>query len=563
VFKKMLLAITIIFSTCLSACADSGEELAALGDEYIQVKSRYFPVWGTMMGIHDYDSSLANYTPDSIFTYRNKISMILQKLRRMDPQKLNADDNIDYQLLLANIKYDEFALAKFPFHEHSAALYLDEAAYSLYSILMDKSRTDEEKAPFLLARLKAIPAFLEQKWQYQSTLDKIFYEAAVDIAKSLPDFIDEVSVFLFRVLPDSSRRIARYTSLATSSIESYGMFCEIEGRTAPENHFMGKDRLNYLLKNIYFLNINADSLIKIGWHWYEKADAAMDSIQMLIDIKQTEPAEPGQKYKPLTKEDILAYYQYEIDQTALFIKDHDIVTIPEDIGGCIPMEMPEFLLPMHRGIAYQPPAPFSDDQTGYFYVQPIPPLDSLTTIKYNDIINNRAFKGSVVHEAYPGHHLQLSLANRHPSTIRRLQKNIMMMEGWALYCEQMATEQGLFDDDDLDRRWLGVYGGIRYRAARIIVDCCLADSSMTPDSALVFMNNMLGENTDYFKAEIRRYCTYPTVALSYLTGKLIILDMLEKARLKEGNSFSLKKFHDKILAEGSIPPPLIAQKLGY
>lgn len=218
---------------------------------------------------------------------------------------------------------------------------------------------------------------------------------------------------------------------------------------------------------------------------------------------------------------------------------------------------------VRKGIAYQPAPPFSTDQTGYFYVRPIDNLDSAAIVKYSGIIQKRGFRGSVVHEAFPGHHLQLSLANRHVSPLRRIQSDRVLSEGWALYCEQMAIEQGLYADDDQDIRWRDVYGGIRFRAVRIIVDCCLAEGSMTPDSALTFMNNMLGENTEYFKAEIRRYCANPTQALSYLTGKLIILDMLEKARAKEGNSFSLKQFHDKLLAEGSIPPNLIAEKLGY
>ncbi len=265
----------------------------------------------------------------------------------------------------------------------------------------------------------------------------------------------------------------------------------------------------------------------------------------------------------LTKKDILDYYQREINETAKFFKEKDIVTIPDDIGACIPVEMPEFMRAIRKGIAYQPPPPFSSDQTGYFYVRPIDNLDSTAIARYSSMIKNHGFRGSVVHEAYPGHHLQLSLANRNPSLLRRIQDSRVFSEGWALYCEQMAIEQGLYGDDDLDARWRDVYGGIRFRAIRIIVDCCLAEGSMTPDSALTFMNNTLGENTEYFKAEIRRYCANPTQALSYLTGKLIILDMLEKARAKEGNSFSLKQFHDKLLAEGSIPPNLIAEKLGY
>jgi len=546
-----------------SSFAGVSEELAKQGEEYINCRSRFFPAWATSVGIFDYDSLLTDYSSKSIFTYRNDISKILQKLRQIDLESLTIDDYIDCRLLISNIQYDEFILARFPYHEHSPALYIEEALNSLYYILIDNSRTMEEKAPFLSARLRGIPVFLDQRWEHLHQMDKIFFETAIEMADKGPQLIEEAAQLMYDIMPDSVRRIARYKRETISALNKCELLFEVDKNNANENHFVGKAQLNYLLKKIHFLDVNSDSLKKIGWRWYNKTSAAMDSLQRIIDTKEPDTGNERPDSDSLTKDDIFEYYQWEIDQTANFLIKNDIVTIPEDIGECIPVEMPKFMRAMRRGIAYQPSAPFSTDQTGYFYVRPIPPLDSASTANYNSMIRNRAFKGSVAHEAYPGHHLQLSIANRHPNPIRQIQQNIMMVEGWGLYCEQMAAEQGLFDNGDLDRRWLGVLGGIRFRAVRMIVDCSLADSSMTPDSALVFMNNMLGENTDYFTAEIRRYCSYPTQALSYLTGKLLILDMLEKARAKEGKSFSLKIFHDKLLAEGSIPLPLIAKKLGY
>jgi uncharacterized protein (DUF885 family) len=349
----------------------------------------------------------------------------------------------------------------------------------------------------------------------------------------------------------------------SKALKDYAKYCEAKKKYAPGTHVIGKENLNFLLRNVHFVDIDSDSLKKIGRYWYNIANNSMDSLQKILDLKPEETEVEKQAPDNFSKDDVMEYYQWEINETADFFNREGIVTVPGDIGRCIPVEMPPFMRALHRGIAYQPPAPFDTDQTGYFYIRPIPSLDSISVSKYYNYIQDRGFKGSVVHEAYPGHHLQFSLANKHPSRIRRLQQDMVMAEGWALYCEQMATEQGLFEGDDLDHRWYAVYGGIRFRAVRVIVDCSLADGTMTPDSALVFMNNMLGENTDYFTAEIRRYCANPATALSYLTGKLIILDMLDKARRIEGKSFSLKKFHDRFLAEGTISPYLIAEKLGY
>jgi len=557
VFKYLIVLMALV-STAFAGPTETINELTI---RYIDGRARFFPVWATSMGINDYDSLFTDYSPESVFTYRNEIAIIMQELRQLDSLMLEGDDYINYQLLKSNIEYDDFILTKFPLHQISTALYIEEPLDGIYLLLLDNSRTMKEKAPFIIARTKAIGSFLAQRWQYQVDMAPIFFESAEAAVDGGIQLLEEAAQMVYKALPDSARSMSIYKNRAVGDYKTFKLYCRIEKDDASGTHVIGQQQLNYLLKNILFLNADADSLKKIGWYWYDRCNSAMSSLNNIIAAK-------GQSDKTafnssLTKKDILDYYQREINETAKFFKEKDVVTIPDDIGACIPVEMPEYMRAIRKGIAYQPPPPFSSDQTGYFYVRPIDDLDSAAIAKYSNMIKDHGFRGSVVHEAYPGHHLQLSLANRNQSLLRRIQDSRVFSEGWALYCEQMAIEQGLYGDDDLDVRWRDVYGGIRFRAIRIIVDCCLAEGSMTPDSALTFMNNTLGENTEYFKAEIRRYCANPTQALSYLTGKLIILDMLEKARAKEGNSFSLKQFHDKLLAEGSIPPNLIAEKLGY
>jgi uncharacterized protein (DUF885 family) len=258
----------------------------------------------------------------------------------------------------------------------------------------------------------------------------------------------------------------------------------------------------------------------------------------------------------------LGYYQWEINSVSDFIKAKKLITIPDDFGQCVPVETPPFLRGTIRGIAYEVSGAFDSNQTGYFYVRPLP--DTFTAAQkssYLDFIAHRSFRGSVVHEAFPGHHLQLTLANRLQSPIRKIQQDLIMVEGWALYCEQMMYEQGLYGTDL--RQWNGVLGGVRFRAVRIIVDIGLQTGRFTPETALAFMNEKLGENVYYYTGEIRRYCANPTSALSYLTGKTMILQMRQNATAEEGPAFDLKAFHDKLLSEGSIPLSLIGEKYGW
>lgn len=555
----------LIFTLLLSSLIFAGpaDDLNQLADDYIEYRAAYYTVWATSIGIHDYDSLLTDYSADGIYHYRNDLAILQQKLNEINSKKLKGDDLINYKILKSNIITDEFFLIKHPSYALSATVYLQEPIDGIYYLLNDNTRSMKEKAPLIFQRMKKTKDFMDYRWVYQEQFAPIHYDASIEMVDGCVDLIKQTSKLLIEVMPDSSRRISRVTQYLVRDYINYKTYCQIEKSNVRGTHVLGKDDLNFLLREYYFLDIDSDSLKNIGWTWLEKSNKSLDSLNALIDANKENTPEPIEVNDNLTQKDILDYYQWEIDETAKFFKKHNLVTISDDIGKCIPIETPEYLRPMHKGIAYEAPAPFSADQTGYFLVRPIGDLTANAIKSYSNIIQKRTFKGSVVHEAYPGHHLQISLGNKHKYPIRRIQDNMMLAEGWALYCEQMATEQGLFEGEDMAKRWKGVWGGIRYRAVRIIVDIALAEGTMTPNSALVFMNDKLGENTEYFTSEIRRYCANPTIALTYLTGKLIILDMLKKARLKEGNSFSLKKFHDKLLSEGTIPPALIAEKYGY
>ncbi len=556
--NKILVFAAVVFITAASAWADDLNQLAA---DYLAAKSRFNPVWSTSLGIHDYDSLLPDYSIQAVYDYRNQLSVIESRLRKIDTLKLSLDQYIDYLVFKSALAADNFWLVRFPLHEISPALYIDDALNSLYYLMLDQAIPDSQRAYALLSRLRKIPDFLNLSWGIQFNQAQIFYETAIETAENSEPLLLEIENYLGKILPDSSIRIAQICGLAKVNIKNYSLTCKIELNDAPGTFAVGKNNFNYMLRQIHLLDIDSDSLKKIGWYWYDLSNRTMDSLRLIVDRLPPAPAVTLTRPDTFDVDDIMRYYQWEIDRTAEFLRENRIVTIPPDIGPCLPVQMPAFMQATHRGIAYEPAPVFSSDPTGRFYVRPIPQLDSLQKQRYYSMIVNRTFRGSVVHEAFPGHHLQLDIARKHPSLIRRITHSTMFSEGWALYCEQMATEQGLFGTDDLERRWLGVWGGIRFRAVRIIVDCGLHDGSLSTDSALALMNNLLGENNDYFVAEIRRYCANPTVASSYLTGKLQILAMLENQKKILGSAFSLGRFHDALLAEGTIPPPLVAKKL--
>ena len=161
-----------------------------------------------------------------------------------------------------------------------------------------------------------------------------------------------------------------------------------------------------------------------------------------------------------------------------------------------------------------------------------------------------AISNTSIHEAYPGHHLQLAVAARHPSLTRMLTDAPEFTEGWGMYSEQLMREEG-FDDGPAFR--VGMYTDAIWRACRIILDVRMHRGELTPEEATDFLVEHTGFEVANAKAEVRRYTYTPGYQLSYLLGKVLILGLREDERRRRGAGFSLKAFHDTLMRNGSIP----------
>ncbi|GAA4613002.1 DUF885 domain-containing protein [Saccharopolyspora hordei] len=169
------------------------------------------------------------------------------------------------------------------------------------------------------------------------------------------------------------------------------------------------------------------------------------------------------------------------------------------------------------------------------------------------------------HEVVPGHHLQLSLAQRRTELpmLRRLISINAYTEGWGLYTERLADEMGLYSDD-LVR--LGMVAQEMLRAGRLVVDTGLHEFGWSRDRALEYLRTNTTLPELEITAEVDRYISYPAQALSYLVGKLEIDRVRAIAQQRLGADFDIRRFHDTLLRHGALPvstlDPLVHEELG-
>ncbi len=196
--------------------------------------------------------------------------------------------------------------------------------------------------------------------------------------------------------------------------------------------------------------------------------------------------------------------------------------------------------------AYYMPPPLDGSKPGIFYANLRNPRD---VVKFG-------MRTLAYHEAVPGHHLQIALAMEMEDVpiFRRVVPFTAFIEGWALYAERLAAEQG-WHPTAMDH--LGQLVAEGFRAARLVVDTGLHAKRWTREQAIDYMLRNTGMPETDVAAEVERYIVLPGQACAYKVGQMKLLELRERARSVQGSRFDLRDFHDVVLASGALPLELL------
>jgi uncharacterized protein (DUF885 family) len=165
-----------------------------------------------------------------------------------------------------------------------------------------------------------------------------------------------------------------------------------------------------------------------------------------------------------------------------------------------------------------------------------------------------------LHESAPGHAFQIPIALEHRGQpeFRRHTYLSAYGEGWALYCEQLGVEMGLYDTP-YER--FGMLGYQIWRAARLVVDTGLHSQGWTRDRAIAYLTEYTALPEHEIETEVDRYIAWPAQALSYYLGERAILEARAKAQRALGSRFNVRAFHDAVLELGSVPLPVLTARI--
>jgi uncharacterized protein (DUF885 family) len=525
------------------------ERLADVLEGYLDLRWRINPVEGTYVGRHEFDSQLPHFDPVSVREYIAALRAYTSSLEEVEAETL--DDEIDQTAALHAARHDLLVLEREKPHARNPSYALFHALNAIHLLLVRESDDGVRRGSALLVRVQALPRFLEEATAALTEPRAVFFETARAMIAGGVALIRDA---LARPAPPGidPMDVAAARDAAVDALHRYADALALMDPNAERVVGIGRDLFDLKLHTAHMIRENADELLRFGERLRAEAIAELERL-----AAQLHPGKPWRDVVRLLREDTptpataLEEYRGALRAAREFTVDRALVTVPD--GELVVAPTPEFLRAMIPFAAYQGPPAFEGDSRGTFFVT-LPREGEPWRLHCRAELPTTA-----LHEGVPGHHLQIVTANRLGRTVRRVLSSPIAQEGWALYCENLMTEQGFIRDPAA--RFFQTHH-LLWRALRVILDVSLHTKGMTVDKATAILSDELSLEESAARAEAVRYCAFPTYQLCYAVGRRDILRLREDARAARGASFSLRGFHDELLAYGALPTPLARWGMG-
>ena len=547
------------------------QAFAALAQRYLQEFPRYSPVGATGLGDHRFDGELDEVTPEAREQNARFNEEVLAELGRISRPELSRNNQVDATLLEHEVRFAIWGIRVLKEWSWNPLRYTELAGSAVYGLLAREFAPVEQRLESTASRLERFPRFLRQ---VRSTLvpdrvPRVHAETAVKQNRGVLSMLDLlVKPRLGALAPALRDRLDRAMAAARAAIEEHQTWLEKELLPRAAGDFrqgaeLYDQKLSFLLQS----RLSRQDILQRAQAELARVREEMYVLSKDVYLKEYPytkvPANPTGEYKQAVVRAALevAYRDMPeagkvverareaLEVATRFVKERDLVTVPDD-----PIEiivMPEF----QRGVslAYcDSPGPLDVGQKTFYAVSPIPEEWNDTQVRsFLREYNTRSLHDLTIHEAMPGHYLQLAHSNRRSTTLRAVLSSGPFVEGWAVYTEQMMADEGYYGGDPLmkliARKWY--LRGV----ANAILDQSVHAGTMTREEALKLMiEDTFQEEREAAAKWVRALLTSAQLS-TYFVGYLEHADLRREAQNAWGGAFSLKKYHDAVLSHGSPP----------
>jgi uncharacterized protein (DUF885 family) len=523
--------------------------LHKMADDYYAWRNENYPVRSSDAGLHTWDDRLTDYSPAKIAGRAEHVRSLLEKVRAIKTDTWPKEARIDWILFRAELESVDFGSRILKFEQTNPQIYTGECTNAIFSLLKKDYDTPRKRALAATARLKQAPGLLQQGLSNLQKPVKLYAQLAIQSARSIDPLLNKSLMALdVDLAPNEHDELIKARDVALTALHTYAH--ELEKRLPKMVDFspMGEANYNYYLKHVLILPLNGNEVEMIG-----RAELARyRALEALLpDPKLADPDPKRAAQIPPDQESFLKAYESREAEMISFLKEHNLVTLPDYLGPFQIRQLPEAFKPTSPGGFMNPPGVYDKDSTGFFFIPTYNPESKNFYIRAA-IEDPRPILG---HEGIPGHFLQLSIANHLNDEIRRQHEDTVFIEGWALYGEEMLMRTGLYPNNSPAQGQILRLS--RYRAARIGVDVNLHTGRWSFEQAVKYFMDAGGLDREAAEGEAAGAASSPTQKISYIIGKWQIMSLLGRYKDKQGENFRLGQFHDDLIKNGSLPVSVV------
>lgn len=519
---------------------------------YLDLKHHFDPAAASSAGLVAHDRRLGCFDVAAVREHVSALRSVAGAVEELEVEDIQ--DEIDRTALLGELRTTIFRLEHERPHERNPVFWVNHLFQGLYAVLSRGDDAADGRAPAALERLRAIPAFLGTARDTLAQPPAVFVDSALAMLGGGGELVVQLAATLGADTPGLQDELRGAAGTALESLKRFGTALrdEIEPSADPQAFAIGEEQFARRLQFEHAVVAGAPELWRYGLHLQEETTERLAALAAELGPRPWRELVDELRNDAPAAAELLAVYQQELGRAHAFVVERNLVAVP-----AAPVEVvatPSFLASLVPFAAYEPPPIYLGAQWGRFYVTPPDPsLPPDAAAQQRRGHCRHAIPAMVAHEAFPGHHLQLVTAQGLGSEVRRHLWTPIMVEGWALYCEQLMDEAGYYRTPE-QRLFQQV--NLLWRAIRIVLDVGLHTRGMTPREAVDYMVEHMPIERRSAEAEVRRYCAWPTYQLCYAVGRRELLGLRDAYREAAGAGFDPRRFHDTLLGYGGLPVSL-------
>jgi uncharacterized protein (DUF885 family) len=484
---------------------------------------------------------LPDWSPAAVAAQRTQLAAFEARWKALAGAPHSVSEKVDYRLVgsaLARVHWEMDHIAAWRRQPH---FYTAQALNPVFELLLPKPPVSHARLDEVIHLLANTPAILAAGRTNLDDMRGPFVDVALSQIAEVPESLRGMAAGLDSYADaGQKKRLKAAVEKAIAAFASYADFLKAKRPGLPEQTAVGRESYLYFLGNVGIYPYSPEQLVAMGRQEWARS-------VLFETLERNRNA--GLPELPIGASIGAVTAQLDADELKVrkFLTDKNLLTVPAWVGHYKAQPFPAYLAPigwLGRTFDFT-----SIDRTGQDATVYLP--DPSPRLGYFNLSIARDPRPIIVHEGVPGHFFQLSLSWRNPDPLRRRYYDSGANEGTGFYAEEMMLQAGFWADAPKTREI--IYNFARLRALRVEVDVKLALGEFTIAQAADYLEKMVPMDRATAQEEATFFAAAPGQAISYQIGKMQTTEFLAEARIREGKSFDLKRFHDYLWTNGNVP----------